>query len=209
MRKEIEEYIEQHPYSKYKLFMLKIKEFTCLKLFLFKIKKMKVGSPKWHVLQEKISRKSAVGLDIKIRNLFYEKTLPVCGKKIYVHPGIYFCYPQNISIGYNLFINRDVFIVAPEKITIGDNVLIGPSVMINSGSHYYKDASKLIRNQGHKLLPIIIEDDVWIGAHVTILPGVTLGKGSVVGAGAVVTKSVEPYAVVAGVPAKVITKRNS
>jgi maltose O-acetyltransferase len=55
--------------------------------------------------------------------------------------------------------------------------------------------------------PVIIEDDVWIGARVIILPGVKIGKGSIVGAGAVVTKDVEPYSIVAGVPAKLIRKR--
>jgi acetyltransferase-like isoleucine patch superfamily enzyme len=207
MRKELEEYLKQNPYPKYKLFLYNIKEYVYVKLWKFKFDCIKVGSPKWHIIQEKISQKSFVGLDGKIRSLFYESTLPVCGKRIFVHPNVSFSYPQNIEIGYNLFINRGAFITAPSKITIGDNVLIGPYVVINSGCHHYKDANNIIRNQGHKLLPIIIEDDVWIGSHVTILPGVVIGKGAVIAAGAVVTKSVEPYTVVAGVPAKEIKRR--
>ena len=207
MRKELEEYIAQNPYSKCELFLIRIKEFFCLNMSKYKFKKIKAGSPKWHIVQEKMSHKSCVGLDMKLRNLFYEKTLLICGEKLCVHPDVYFCYPQNIEIGFNLFINRGTFINAPAKISIGDNVLIGPNVVINSGSHNYSNANEIIRNQGHKLLPIIIEDDVWIGASATILPGVKLGKGAVIAANAVITRSVEPYTVVAGVPAKMITQR--
>ncbi len=98
--------------------------------------------------------------------------------------------------------------MAPVKIIIGNNVLIGPYAIFNSGSHLYSSKSRLIDEQGHKYGPITVEDDVWVGAHACILPGVTLAKGSVVAAGAVVTKSVTPYTVVAGVPAKVIGVRN-
>lgn len=209
MRKELEEYIKQNPYSKYELFILKIKEIVYVKIWSFKFRSAKVGSPQWHIIQEKLSRKSSVGLDIKIRNIFYERTLFVCGEKIYVHPNVTFSYPQNIEIGYNLFINRGTFITAPVKISIGDNVLIGPYVVITSGSHCYEDANTIIRNQGHKLLPIIIEDDVWIGSHAIVLPGVVIGKGAVIAANAVVTKSVDPYTVVAGIPAKKIGSRSN
>jgi len=98
--------------------------------------------------------------------------------------------------------------MAPAKITIGNNVLIGPYAIFNSGSHLYSSKSRLIDEQGHKYGQITVEDDVWVGAHACILPGVTLAKGSVVAAGAVVTKSVTAYTVVAGVPAKVIGVRN-
>jgi acetyltransferase-like isoleucine patch superfamily enzyme len=208
MRQELAEYIKQNPYPAYKLFLIKIKDFFYLYRLKCELKHLKVGSPRWHILQEKMSRKSSVGIDMKLRNLFYEKTLPTCGKKLYVNPNVYFCYPQNIEIGYNLFINRGVFISAPVKISIGDNVLIGPNVIINSGSHHYKNTTEIIRNQGHKLLPVIIENDVWIGASAHILPGVKLGKGSVIAANAVVTKSVDPYTIVAGVPARIINKRS-
>ena len=209
MRKELEEYIKQNPYSKFELFVLKVKEIVYVRIWSFKFRFAQVGSPQWHKIQEKLSIKSSVGLDIKIRNLFYERTLLVCGKKIYVHPNVSFSYPQNIEIGYNLFLNRGTFITAPIKISIGDNVLIGPYVVITSGSHHFEDANTIIRNQGHKLLPITIEDDVWIGSHAIILPGVIIGKGAVVAANAVVKKSVEPYTVVAGIPAKEIRRRGN
>lgn len=80
--------------------------------------------------------------------------------------------------------------------------------MFNTSSHLYKSKSILINDQDHKYGEIVIEDDVWIGGHVCILPGVRIGKGSVIAANAVVTKSVDPYTVVAGIPAKEINKRD-
>ena len=79
--------------------------------------------------------------------------------------------------------------------------------MINSGSHLYSNPKMIIRDQGHKIAPIIIGDDVWLGAHVCILPGITIHKGAVVAANAVVTKDVPSFTIVAGVPAIEINKR--
>jgi acetyltransferase-like isoleucine patch superfamily enzyme len=207
MRKEINEYLKENPYPKYKDLYINIIQYIALKIFFKKIKNIIIGSPKWHSMQEKLMRGSAFGLDLKKRNIFYEKTLPVCGKKIYVHPGVYLSYPQNIEIGYNVFINRNTYIAAPVLVKIGDNVMIGPFVMLNSGSHNYENPNQIIRDQGHKLLPIIIENDVWIGGHVCVLPGVSIGEGAIVAANAVVTKNVEKYTIVGGIPAKFIGKR--
>ena len=71
-------------------------------------------------------------------------------------------------------------------------------------NHNYQDKSKLIRNQGSDIKPVIIEDNVWIAARSIILPGVEIGKGSVIGAGSVVTRSIPPFSVVVGNPAKLI-----
>lgn len=207
MRREINEYLEINPYSKWKTTYIQIRDRISLKLLHIKIKKLRLGSPKWHEIQEKLSCKSAVGLDMKKRNFFYKKTLPFCGDKIYVHPGVYLSYPQNIELGYNVFINRYAYITAPALIKIGDNVMIGPFVMINSGNHIYNNKNILIRDQGHIKLPIIIENDVWIGAHASILPGVRIGEGAIIAANAVVNKNVEKYTVVGGVPASVIKIR--
>ncbi|MDW1737813.1 acyltransferase [Vibrio sp. Vb2354] len=109
-----------------------------------------------------------------------------------------------IIIGSNLYINAGVHMLG--DIIIGDNVLIGPKSVIWGRDHGVAK-SELIRNQEHERKPIVIEDDVWIGANVTILKGVTLGRGAVIGAGSIVTKSVEPYTIVAGNPAKKIGER--
>lgn len=96
---------------------------------------------------------------------------------------------------------------------IGRNVIFGPKPTIITGDHRIDIVGKFIADVGNddKLsendLPVVIEDDVWCGANVTILKGVTIGHGSVVAAGAVVTKSCPPYSIIGGVPARVIKKR--
>lgn len=112
-----------------------------------------------------------------------------------------------ITIGDNLGLNSNVFIGASEgQISIGNNVLIGPNVVIRAADHGLSSET-LICKQAHVSGVIIIEDDVWIGSNAVILKDVKLGKGSVIAAGAVVTKNVEPYSIVGGVPARKISER--
>lgn len=94
------------------------------------------------------------------------------------------------------------------RICIGSNILIGPNVVLRASNHIYKNRDVLIRHQGHESGIIEISDDVWIGANVTVLPNVRIHKGAVVAAGAVVTKDVEEYTIVGGIPAKEISKRD-
>lgn len=112
-----------------------------------------------------------------------------------------------LKIGNHVRINNNVFIGASSgKIFIGNNVLIGPNTVIRSSNHNFKKNS-LINSQKHLSGEIIIEDDVWIGANVVILPNTKIKKGAVIGAGSIVTKSVDNYVVVAGNPAKQINLR--
>ncbi|MFT6987743.1 MAG: maltose O-acetyltransferase [Psychromonas sp.] len=109
----------------------------------------------------------------------------------------------DIEIGEKSFLNSDVrFGVPKAKVTIGNRVQIGPRVMFKTVSHSLIYDAKKGRGSWNK--PIIIEDEVWIGAGCIITQGVTVGKGAVVAAGAVVTRDVEPFTVVGGVPAKFI-----
>jgi acetyltransferase-like isoleucine patch superfamily enzyme len=93
------------------------------------------------------------------------------------------------------------------KLVIGDYVKIGPQVKIFASNHTFKDRKTRIVDQGMDYKGICIEDDVWIGAGACILDGVTLHKGSVIAAGAVVTESTEAYSIAAGVPARIIGRR--
>lgn len=115
---------------------------------------------------------------------------------------------KNIHIGKNSYINGG-FIQAGtnSSITIGDNCLISYNVVIRTGSHNYSNKDT-IRSQGLFEKDIYIGNDVWIGVGSIILPGVTIADGTVIGAGAVVTKNTEPYGVYTGVPAKLIKYRN-
>lgn len=112
-----------------------------------------------------------------------------------------------IQIGNNVSVNEFSIIHSGDKITIGNNVVMGAFCYINDTNHTFKDKHTPVKDQGWNAKEITIEDNVWVGAHVTILDDVTLGHDSVIGAGAVVTKNVEPFSVVAGVPAKELYKR--
>lgn len=109
-----------------------------------------------------------------------------------------------IKIGNNVYVNAGCHLLG--DITIGDNVIVGPQTIFWGRDHGVELGS-LINKQPHINGPIIVNEDVWIGAHVTILKGVTIGQGAVVAAGAVVTKDVPNGSIVAGVPAKIIRMR--
>lgn len=100
-----------------------------------------------------------------------------------------------------------------KDITIGNKVLFGPHVYIMGGDHNYREIGQYMFDVKQKRddddLPVVIEDDSWIGCNVTILKGVTIGRGAIVSAGSLVTKDVPRYAIVGGVPAKVIKYRFS
>lgn len=94
------------------------------------------------------------------------------------------------------------------NVTIGEHVMMGPEVIIYTQNHSFSSTDIPMDQQGFSdEKPVVIGDDVWIGSRVTILPGVTVGKGCVIGASAVVTKDVPPYSVVAGNPARVVKTR--
>lgn len=95
------------------------------------------------------------------------------------------------------------------QITIGNGVRIAPQVMMIAGNHVFEDVTRPIHQQGLKHAPITIEDDVWIAGRVNLMAGVTIGKGSVVGAGSVVTRSIPPMSIAVGSPAKVIKSRQA
>jgi acetyltransferase-like isoleucine patch superfamily enzyme len=103
----------------------------------------------------------------------------------------------------NIHINASV----GGKIQIGKLCLIGPNVVMRTAGYRFDDRQRPIREQGHAPLDIIIKDNVWIGANSVILGGVCIGEGSVVGAGAEVTRDIPSMAVVLGVPARVIKYR--
>ncbi|WP_092545376.1 sugar O-acetyltransferase [Actinoplanes derwentensis] len=104
-------------------------------------------------------------------------------------------YGLGASFGERVFINQGCYFLDLGGITIGDRVLIGPRVTLTTAGHPVEPAE---RYDYLTHAPIVIEDDVWIGAAATITPGVTIGHGSVVGAGAVVAKDVPPLSVVTG-----------
>jgi maltose O-acetyltransferase len=129
-----------------------------------------------------------------------------CGADVNVERGADFLFGDTIEIGNRSGIGVDAWIRA--ELVVGNDVMMGPGVVIYGRYHNYERIDIPMNKQGMgDYSPINIEDDVWIGARAIVLKGVTIGKGSIIGAGSVVTKNVEPYSVVAGNPARVIGMR--
>lgn len=149
---------------------------------------------------------SSRGLINNIKTRVLKNIFRKIGNNVNVMNDIDFSFGSNISIGDNSGIGKGCSLNDSCSINIGKNVLIGPEVIFYTTNHKI-DRNKLIVNQGFKFGEININDDVWIGARAIILPGVTIAKGAVVGAGAVVTKNIGEYEIVGGVPAKKIGER--
>ena len=113
----------------------------------------------------------------------------------------------SFSFGSHSYIGPNAVIGAGGPISIGDHVQIGPHFSITAENHTFADPHKRIDEQPLNHQGIIIEDNCWVGGHVTVLDGVTIGEGCVIGAGAVVTRSLPPYSIAMGVPARVVRSR--
>ena len=134
--------------------------------------------------------------------LFSKLTGEKVDKSFRMFPPFHTDCGKNIKVGKNVFINACCKFQDQGGITIGDNVLIGHNVTLATLNHDFNPQTR----QYIYPKPINIGNNVWIGSDSTILPGITIGDGAIVGAGSVVTKNVEPNTVVAGNPAKIIKK---
>jgi acetyltransferase-like isoleucine patch superfamily enzyme len=126
---------------------------------------------------------------------------------VWVQPGVTVVHPGRIRMGSNVGINSGTYLHGVGGISLGDFVLIGSNVTISSGRHPYEGAHPPIFARPSEPSPIIIEDDVWIGAGAVILPGIRVRRGCVVGANSVVTRDTEEYSIVVGAPARPIGSR--
>jgi maltose O-acetyltransferase len=141
----------------------------------------------------------------KVRAYLASKMLMEVGKNINIEKGAMFnC---NIKLGDNSGLGINCRL--PEgPITIGNNVMMGQDVIIHTRNHKHDRLDIPMNEQGfEQAKPVTIGNDVWIGSRVIILPGVTIGDGCIIGAGAVVTKNIEPFSIAAGNPAKIVKMR--
>ncbi|MGN0179753.1 MAG: acyltransferase [Monoglobaceae bacterium] len=145
------------------------------------------------------------GFSKRFRGFCAKLILKQCGKNVNIEKGADFA--ANIKLGNNSGIGKDSVIGGFTE--IGENVMMGEACFIYTRNHRFDRTDIPMCEQGFdEYKPVIISDDVWIGARVTILPGATIGRGVIIGAGAVVTGTIPDYAIVGGVPAKVIKCRN-
>lgn len=127
-----------------------------------------------------------------------------CGEWVNIEKGAHF--GDGLKIGNRSGIGMNS--IVPSEVTIGENVMMGQECLMYTRNHKFEDINKTMDSQGfEKPEPIVIGNDVWIGARVTILPGVHIGNGAIIGAGAVVTKNVPDYEIWGGNPAHFLKSR--
>lgn len=136
----------------------------------------------------------------KKMRVFWAKRIANCGENVNIERLAYFTPGLTLGDRSGMGIRCEAY----GPVTIGKNVMMGPEVVIYTSGHRFDRTDIPMMDQGStETRPVTIGDDVWIGRRVIIMPGVTIGDGCVIGAGAVVTKDIPPYSIAVGVPAKV------
>jgi acetyltransferase-like isoleucine patch superfamily enzyme len=139
-------------------------------------------------------------------------SLGCCGERVVLSLPLILAGADTISIGDDTYIGPGAYISAVNTtVVIGRKVMLSPYVAIIAGDHNTAVVGRFMRDVYEKRetddVPVTVSDDVWLGTRAVILKGVTIGRGAVVAAGAIVTRDVPPYAIVAGVPARVVRRR--
>lgn len=139
--------------------------------------------------------------DFETRNKIIRELFNKTGENFLIEPSFYCDYGYNIEIGENFYSNHNLVILDPAKVTFGNNVFIGPNCAFYTAGHPLDIET---RNKGLEYaLPVKVGNNVWFGGNVTVLPGVTIGDNSTIGAGSVVVKDIPSNSVAVGNPCKV------
>lgn len=168
---------------------------------LFKLLKILISPKTWKYFAYSLNR---TWLD----NISAVPRLKKLGSETVVEPSACFNSPENISIGSKCHVNRFCCLWASpnSSITIGNNGLMGPGVSIFSSNHGTDPGTPMIE-QPYREKDVMIGDNVWLGSHVVVLPGVRIGENTIIAAGAVVSKDIPANVIAGGVPAKIIKER--
>lgn len=142
--------------------------------------------------------------DLEGREKLTRQLLGSAGRGVWLEIGFQCDFGFNITVGDNFFCNFNCVMLDTNTITIGDNCMFGPNVTLATATHPTKAAERVNPEGREYALPIRIGERVWLGAGVTVCPGVTIGDRAVVAAGSVVVHDVPPDTLVAGVPARVV-----
>lgn len=130
------------------------------------------------------------------------------GENIVIGPNFKVTHPNLVFLGSNIYIGPNAFLSTVGGLSVGSGTVIGPNLVIYTANHNYKEAKSLPYDEIVISKKVEIEDNVWIGGNVILIPGIKIGEGAVVGAGSVVTRDVEPMSVVGGNPIRLLSKRN-
>jgi maltose O-acetyltransferase len=165
----------------------------------------------WWALREELKGLSLVLLaalpaqtGVRIRAFFMPLMLGRVGKKTVFHAGLAMTNMDKISVGSHCVFGQRLLITGGGGVQIGDWVGFGPDVKVWSVNHRFDDPNEPWQLQGWEKKAVVIEDDVSLGANVFVMPGITIGKGAIVRASAVVAKSIPSYAIVAGNPGRIV-----
>jgi len=165
----------------------------------------------YYYIFKNLPQYSLTGVEYRnIRSWICKYFFKNCGTNVNVKKGASFGTGKNIEIGNNSDIGLNAYIGGVSNLgslVIGKDVMMAPEVVILTINHKFDRIDIPINLQGSEGSKVVIEDDVWIGYRSIILPGVQIGRGSIIAAGAVVSKSFPPYSIIGGVPAKLIKKR--
>lgn len=169
-------------------------------------------------------------IGMRIRRALWSPRFRSAGRGLVIEEGVTLRGTENITIGDEVILMRGSSIYAERatctigprsalgihsmidandggEIVLGNEVIIATGCVLRASGHRFDDLDKAVRYQGHVGGRIVLGDDIWIGANAVVLPDVSVGAHAIIGAGAVVTKDVPPYAIVGGVPARVIGSR--
>lgn len=138
------------------------------------------------------------------------RRMPHVGRNVYVSPDARFSNPEVVTVGDSVWIGEEFRAMGAGAVCIGSGTIISRCVEIWTSNHRYDaaDLRSLPYDRRTDLKPVTVGENVWIGTHVLLVPGVTVGEGAVIGMGSVVTKDVPPLAVVGGNPARVLKYRD-
>lgn len=142
-----------------------------------------------------------------LKSQFLRRCGATVGRRVVYYPGVWIMPGSSLCLGDDVDLAKDVLLTTGGGVSIGARTLVGYRTQVLSSNHRIPGVGSQIFSSGHEAKPVCIQNDVWIGAACTILPGVTIGEGVVVAAGSVVTKDIPSFAIVGGVPARIIRYR--
>ncbi|MCD4681762.1 MAG: acyltransferase [Bacteroidales bacterium] len=139
---------------------------------------------------------------------YQDESFGELGEKCFIHPTCSISHGNKLFVKNNVQLNSHIHFFCQGGLFLGNNVTIAAHTLIITSNHDYRRNKAVPFGQDIEIRPVYIHDNVWIGANCTIMPGIEIGEGAIVGAGAVVAKDVEPCAIVAGNPARVVGHRD-
>lgn len=172
---------------------------------IFKTKFKKIGSNVKFEIHGKVVFGKNIIIDDNVKIIVEKGAFLTIGDNTFIGESVYIkCYGGNIKIGENVSINSKSFLNGAGGLVIGDNTRIGTQTIIIASNHNFKNPNQLIKDQGVTRKGIYIGQDIWFGARVTVLDNINIVDRVVVGAGAVISKSINESGVYVGIPAKKI-----